>query len=364
MLSPLDDYPIHQVIEPVRRVGTSDRNFYDRYYFNCHPHSGELFLVTGMGQYPNLGVADAFAVVHRDGTQLAVRASRELGIDRMDTTVGPFRVEVLEGLYRLRVVLEPNDHGLEFDLTYTGSVPAILEPRHELRQHGRTIVDSNRLAQTGQWSGTLTIDGETYEVTPGSWWGTRDRSWGIRPVGEPEPAGIGAAKEPGSFYWVYAPLQFEEFSVITIVQEDARGTRSLEEAVRVWPESAGGEVEHLGRPEIGIEFASGTREVAAATLLFSHGPEITLEPRVPLALGAGGGYGVDDWRHGMYLGELVVQGRSYDVADAAKRAAYWSVTDNLVRARCGGESGWGMFEFACFGPHEPSGFASWEDVAP
>ncbi len=31
MLSPLDDYPIHQIAEPVRRVGTSDRNFFDRY---------------------------------------------------------------------------------------------------------------------------------------------------------------------------------------------------------------------------------------------------------------------------------------------------------------------------------------------
>jgi hypothetical protein len=34
MLTPLDDYPIHQVAEVMRHVGTSDRNFYDRYYFN------------------------------------------------------------------------------------------------------------------------------------------------------------------------------------------------------------------------------------------------------------------------------------------------------------------------------------------
>ena len=70
MLSPLDDYPIHQVAEPVRRVGTSDRNFYDRYYVNCFPigtpdAADDLFLVIGMGQYPNLGVADAFAAVRR-----------------------------------------------------------------------------------------------------------------------------------------------------------------------------------------------------------------------------------------------------------------------------------------------------------
>ena len=65
MLSPLDDYPVHQIAEPIRHVATSDRNFYDRYYFNLHGCSDELFLVMGLGQYPNLGTTDAFAVVLR-----------------------------------------------------------------------------------------------------------------------------------------------------------------------------------------------------------------------------------------------------------------------------------------------------------
>ena len=62
MLSRMDDYPLHQIADVIRNVGTSDRNFYDRYYFNLHGSSDELFLVMGMGQYPNLGVQDAFAV--------------------------------------------------------------------------------------------------------------------------------------------------------------------------------------------------------------------------------------------------------------------------------------------------------------
>ena len=33
-------------------VVTSDRNFYDRYYFNMHASSDELFVITGLGQYP------------------------------------------------------------------------------------------------------------------------------------------------------------------------------------------------------------------------------------------------------------------------------------------------------------------------
>ena len=39
-LSPLDDYPVHQIPEVMRHVGTSDRNFYDRYYFSAFPLTG------------------------------------------------------------------------------------------------------------------------------------------------------------------------------------------------------------------------------------------------------------------------------------------------------------------------------------
>src|SRR3954471_2476885 len=98
-LSSWDDFPVHQIADTVRHAGTSDRNFYDRYYFNLHGSSDELFMVMGLGQYPNLGVQDAFACVKRGEHHHVVRASRELG-DRMDTSVGPFRVEVLEGLQK------------------------------------------------------------------------------------------------------------------------------------------------------------------------------------------------------------------------------------------------------------------------
>lgn len=54
-LSPFDDYPIHQIADVVRHVGTSDRNFYDRYYFGCHGGRADLpYLITGLGVYPNL----------------------------------------------------------------------------------------------------------------------------------------------------------------------------------------------------------------------------------------------------------------------------------------------------------------------
>src|ERR1700691_2098807 len=86
---PLDEYPVHQVPLSMRHVATSDRNAYDRCYLNAHDRTGELFLVTGMGVYPNLGVIDAYATVRLGDQQYTVRTSDALGDDRMDQRVGP-----------------------------------------------------------------------------------------------------------------------------------------------------------------------------------------------------------------------------------------------------------------------------------
>jgi hypothetical protein len=359
-LSPLDDYPIHQVPQVMRHVGTSDRNFYDRYYFNCHPCSDDLMLIIGLGQYPNLGVTDAFALVRRGSLHRVVRASRELGDDRMDTGVGPFRVTVLSGLRRLRVVLDDNPHGLSFDLTWEGAIPAQLEPRHFLRWQERVIFDSMRLAQTGKWSGSITIDGETIEVTPDHWWGSRDRSWGVRPVGEPEPPGI-QSRNPGTFYWLYTPIQFADHSILCIVQEDDKGRRLLEEAVRVWPDEAR-EPEYLGRPEYRPVYADGTRDVVNATITFSPPDgspfDLLATPILPVHMMVGTGYGLEpDWKHGMYQGpDLVVQGVSYDTRKEEDAGRMWGMVDAVARFEYDGSTGYGLFEYWALGPH-PS-FAS------
>ena len=62
-ISPMDETLAHQTPETFDRVSTSDRNFYDRFYCNLHSLTGDLFVVIGIGQYPNLGTTDAFACV-------------------------------------------------------------------------------------------------------------------------------------------------------------------------------------------------------------------------------------------------------------------------------------------------------------
>src|SRR6188508_693042 len=189
---PLDEFPIHQVGQSLEHVGTTDRNFYDRSYFNAHDRTGDLFLVTGYGVYPNLGVKDAYATLHRGDTQYAVRFSDALDDDRMTQAVGGYRVEVVEPLRRIRLVCEADDPGPSLDITWEGSFPAVHEQPHVMRAGARAVLDACRFAQLGTWEGVIRLGGEDLAVTPDRWVGSRDRSWGIRPVGEGEPAGRNA----------------------------------------------------------------------------------------------------------------------------------------------------------------------------
>ncbi len=162
MLSPLDDYPVHQISEPMRMsgppTGTSTTATTSTSTGTAASTAGsELFGVIGVGQYPNLSVADAFVSVLWGDDHRVVRASRTLGADRMDTSVGPIRVEVIKGLEKVRVVVEPNEWGIELDAVYDGFSEAHLESRHFDRQFARVTFDSTRFAQVGFWTGTLKV---------------------------------------------------------------------------------------------------------------------------------------------------------------------------------------------------------------
>ena len=367
---PLDEYPVHQVPLSMRHMATSDRNAYDRCYFNAHDRSGEVFLVTGMGVYPNLGVIDAYATVRVADTQYTVRTSDALGDDRMAQRVGPYRVEVIEPLERVRVVCEAGDHGVEFDLTWNGSFPTVEEPAHVMRQGGRIILDAMRFAQVGTWSGVLRAGDHEFTLDE-RWVGTRDRSWGIRPVGEAEPPGRASAEpDPAfGFWWTYVPLRFDDYAVVVIAQEDGDGNRLLGEAVRVFGVGSGRADEQLGWPEFEIRYAPGTRhpESAVLHLRTRAGKPLDLEIETLgfVGLNCGPGYGGDpDWSHGQWRGRGWTEGVVVDMRDPAVVGRVpFGVVDHVARARIDGDEGWGMFEHGTFGRHQPSGFTGWESVA-
>lgn len=371
---PLDEFPLHQAPLSLAYPASSDRNFYDRAYFNAHDRTGDIFLISGYGIYPNLGVTDAFVTVGTGTRHVTARTSDALlaDNDRLHPTVGPYRIEVVEPLQKLRIISDTAEYGVGCDITWTGSFPAIDEPSHVMRQGGRVILDAMRFAQVGTWEGTIHVEGRDITVTPDTWLGTRDRSWGIRPVGEAEPPGRGAAEGGDDFglWWVYVPLRFDDFALVVIVQEDANGHRILNEARRVWPAASGRPPEQLGWPEVTIHYRPGTRESTGATLVLRErdGTPVTVEVESlgAVALNCGPGYGGDpDWSHGQWRGRGWVEGAVIDTADPAVAGRVtFGVVDHVARAAVDGTVGYGLYEHGTIGLHRPSGFTDFFSVAP
>ena len=379
MLGPMDEYPIHQVPQPIAWPGSSDRNFYDRSYFNAHDRTGDIFVISGIGYYPNLGVKDAFLLVSRRGggrfgsggdTQTAVHLSDAIDQDRLNQHVLGYRVDVQDPLHRLRITLDETE-GIAADLTWNGLCDVVQEQPHLMRQGNRVTLNAQRFAQLGSWSGYLAIDGEEIKVSPDTWIGSRDRSWGIRPVGEAEPAGRPADPPFEGMWWLYVPIAFDDFSIVIIIQEAPDGFRSLNDCTRIWKD---GRVEQLGWPRVKIHYRSGTRIPTGATIeataLDGSPVHFQVESKLPVPIHVGGGYGGDsDWTHGMWKGAKFTERRTYDMTDPAiiGRSGF-GVIDHVGRAVCTEgrrtAEGWGLFEHGALGRHDPSGFADWLTVAP
>lgn len=371
-ISPMDETLAHQTADTFDHVFTSDRNFYDRYYFNLHPKGDEFFLVTGMGQYPNLGTTDAFVCVSMGDTQYVVRASRELGGDRMDTRVGPFGVEVVESLKQVRVWCEDNEHDVSFDLLFEGSSPVAEEPRTVIRRHGAIEMDTSRYTQAGSWSGSLTVAGKTVVISNQNHLGVRDHSWGVRQIGEPVAPGIKIKDytDRYGFFHTWVPMQFENYLLKLFIEENVEGERLVEESVKVNSFDRGGAIQQMGRPEHKFSFKSGTRELSAAVLEFTdpEGNQMSVKatPLRTVYLAGGSGYSAKpDWAHGMYQGPLKVEGLSFDIGDPAVRAELASLYETLCKFELStGEVTYGMLENLIIGMCPNYGFDSWDAVAP
>lgn len=372
MIGPADDFLIHQTHEPVRHVATSDRRFYDRYFFTGHQCSEELFFMIGIGSYPNMGVIDAFGSVALGDRQYTTRASRELGGDRMDTkAIGPFHVEVIEGLRKLRVRCDKlPGQAVSFDLVWTASVPAFEEPPILSRVLGRVMEQATRLIQTGHWSGHIECEGKRVDLTPADSWGARDRSWGVRSIGlEREPKGIqqarGTAKDRTTL-WIWSPMQFAEQTIHFSLSEfpDCRREIDTVRQMAAFPADGSAPAPEivLGGAEHDLRFDAQTRELLDGSSVSFLGDDggrrhVKLTPLRRAYLRAGTGYGgPDDWRHGKYMGEQWVDSVSYDLTDTAVTAKI-GPTHVLCRMEMdNGQVGYGTFETQIYGAYPRYGF--------
>jgi hypothetical protein len=356
MLSKGDDYPLHQTAEPVAYAGT-DRNFYDRYFFNGYAPDGGGFFAVAFGVYPHLDVADAHFNVIRGGTQHCLHASRRLGMERMDLTCGPIRIEVIEPLHKLRVIVE--GEGIAADLTFTGRAFPIEEPRFTWRVGPRTVMDYTRMTQNGHYEGWIEVDGKREAVASGTA-GTRDRSWGVRPVGASDPQAAGGGIR--QFFWQWTPVNLPNRSLFFHLNAHQDGSPWNTRAV-IAPDGNGAEAfSEFERASMDARPAPGPRWPLRGTLAIGE-ERFEFEPLGRFQM-RGLGYTSPKWNHGLDHGTLEVEREDIDLAavDPVR-------PDNLhVQLICrvtgpGGEAGVGAFEQLAIGPYDPLGLTGLADPA-
>lgn len=365
MLSSFDDYPIHQTAEPIAHPESGDPNHYDRYFFNGYSKDGSFFFAAAMGLYPNRHVMDASFSVVRNEEQINVHSSARAPFERMECThVGPISIDVVVPMKEHRIQVDMADQGIRADLVFHATSLPYEEPPFLVRAGNRTTMKYTRLTQLGQWSGWIEVDGVRHEVTTMEFIGSRDRSWGIRGVGERVPMGAPAQNMP-QFFWLWAPVCFDSFGTVFDVNEYADGQRWHESgALLLGPDT----IKHAHSVSYDYTWEPGTRRATRFDLTYTFSDSkatMSFEPILHFQM-LGLGYLSPEWGHGVWKGDLAIGGERFAIPVNDPMAMTHLHTQTLCKVSYndGSETinnGIGVLETLVLGAHDPSGFVGIDD---
>lgn len=335
-----DEYLIHQIPTTIDHVGESDPHWTDRVYFNCHARDGSALLVCGYGVFPNTQQAIGYAkLALADGRHFDASMRRPLEGDRVTPFAGPMRYEVLEPRKRWRLQLGPNPSGLEYDIEYQARAPIWeLKPLF-IRKHGMAVVNQQHIQQSADYRGWIKADGQKISVD--GFYGSRDRTWGIRKHNEVD-------------MWVWFAAQFDDRAIAAWVWHNAAG-----EVLYVdggFCHTDGRKSKRFIKMDVDVAFDGDLRRPASAQIRFV---DEALESYVVRARAAHPHVGV------YYGGSLKqpssepVRGENWSSGerDSLKRFEAGSFSsDQLMRYEFGGQVGYGVFE--CFSSGD--GYPKWQ----
>jgi hypothetical protein len=184
----------HDLQHPVE----SDGAWSESYYFNCYDPNTDCGFFTRIGIRPNEGTIDGHLALWLPAGDVAhLREEREQR-SMIDThlAVGPLTYDCVEPMrtWRLRAegsaLVQRLPGGVDgslaevaVDVTFRALTPAVGADGQAGTQEGVSAATSRsvgkgHLEQAGRWTGTITVDGTTYEL--GDARGNRDKSWGPR----------------------------------------------------------------------------------------------------------------------------------------------------------------------------------------
>jgi hypothetical protein len=370
MLDRFDDYLIHQTTDPVSHPVSGDRNHYDRYFFHGYDWDANFFFCACLALYPNRRIMDAHFSVLVDGKQHTLHASRLAPRDRRQMDVGPLSIEVIEPMRAIRFKIEKNDEtSIECDMLFKANGVPVEEQKMRREHKGRVSMETSRFVQFGMWEGSLQAGGRSFDLDTDPAYGCRDRSWGVRPVGEPE---IGAPGELPQLFLFWVPVQLKDRGAMLIVDEDSEGNSRNSHAVAVRKYKALADIpedekEDLIRGQVlehRCEWIPGTRRLkyAEIDMRLDDGRQETvkIQPLVDFQMTAIG-YVHPEWGHGLWKGDLLVEGEEWTVADLNPLEFKHLHCEQVCRIQWGDEEAVGVLEQFIIGEHKPTPFTGFVD---
>lgn len=375
MLSKLDDYPVHQISRPLAVKASADRNTYDRYWFNGYDQGGEFYFGVGAALYPNLGILDGGVSLVIDGEQHAFHCSRRAGREPSEIEIGPFKIDILEPMKSLRVTVDDNETGFSGELSWIARTANFTEAHQHSYTGARSTMEATRFNQFGHWQGELRYDGRSLKIDSATTYGTKDRSWGVRPVGEPDPAGAPPLPgQQGGVFFLWAPLHWKDRCTHAGIFENTHGVMWHWDGMVLPTYENPDDIPGIEDPDTlplmsvahDIEYIPGTRRarraVVTKTELSGKVNEIELEAVLCFRM-KGIGYSHPEWGHGRWKGELAIGGEKWKTDEVVEMALENQHVQQVVMARCDGQEGVGVLEQICIGPHARYGFKELLDPA-
>jgi hypothetical protein len=373
-----DETMNHQIVETFSTVGESDYSWTEKIWVSIARTDGSVQLDFGLGKYHNRGIIDGFGGVSRGREQWTVLGSRELRSAPEQVAVGPIVYEVIEPLNQIRVRLEPNDiQPISFDVVLTGVTPPFFEERNLVRNRRSNRVDVNviRYHQGGWATGTITVEGDTYELGDEGAFGFRDHSWGVRQAVGAAPTDLirstrekpSTAPPRGMMKWTPSFFRRPDGSYYEAAINTTGGAWNRTSA---YVNEADGSQALVRSAEPRMQYDPRTRFVRGGELRLTMESGETRLIEIE-ALGESGfflktaGYG--SWEghiHGSWMGPLRLDGEHIaDCWDDEHLALLGQLRDTPIRVREGDATGYGIIESIIGGEWPEFGLTAESDRA-
>lgn len=309
-LTPADESFRHQVVAPAFETAHLDPAWAERCWHLVNVGGGWV-LGAGRAIWPHAGRRTAVAGLCTGTTQFSLRVREPFaaGDDPDRPDVGPMRVEVVEPLVEVRLVLDDPGFELSFDLAWRARFPPVATDRNRIERNGEVVTDYMNLFQSGLYSGIVRVAGEERRLDGRA--GFRDRGWGLRKHEGTARRGM----------HVFCACELPDEALYVLLYETASGRRALSNG---WLFHGSGVVDTVVAVEhdLGLE---GRR---------------LLEGRLAVELGSGATRDVRFRTEGRLWMETL--GYTGVPARAEPAAEQWDVTDPAVQKELDG-----MFDNPC-----------------